>query len=345
MYKLFSIYLISSFFSHFIPCDSLLQNNFYWNSFTKGFKSQARNFFIKRAEKKGIPWNDLKNKYQNPTSFQTIEKHFQNLRNSSILYPSYFLQPFHGYDDGNMNWDAAFENEASTMSISSNYWEDILPKDASQKMRSAFHDSIKEYRKVKYRKVKHRKVKHREVKHHEVKHPKVSNHNISILDVGCSVGISTTFLKEAFSNCHIEGIDLSPYFLAIASFNAGQSKMLSFSHQNAEFTTFQDRRFDLVCSSFLFHELPKTARLAILKEIYRILKHEGTIAILDLNPLILKKKLSKNKLRKLFFESTEPHIFDYYQSDVVEELKTVGFSNVKAIINDPFNSVWLASKK
>ena len=47
MHKLFSIYLISSFFSVFIPCDSLLQNNFYWNSFTKGFKSQARNFFIK----------------------------------------------------------------------------------------------------------------------------------------------------------------------------------------------------------------------------------------------------------------------------------------------------------
>ena len=325
MHKLLSIYLISSFFNVFIPCDSLLQNNFYWNSFTKGFKSQARNFFIKRAEKKGIPWNDLKNKYQNPTSFQTIEKQFQNLRNSSILYPSYFLQPFHGYDDGNMNWDAAFENEASTMSISSNYWEDIIPKDAAQKMRSAFHDSIKEYR--------------------EVKHRKASNHDISILDVGCSVGISTTFLKEAFSNCRIEGIDLSPYFLAIASFNARESKTLSFSHQNAEFTNFQDKRFDLVCSSFLFHELPKTARLAILKEIFRILKPEGTIAILDLNPLILKEKLSKNKLRKLFFESTEPHIFDYYQSDLIKELKSIGFSNVKAIINDPFNSVWLASKK
>ena len=364
MYKLFSIYLVSSFFSVFIPCDSLLQNNFYWNSFTKGFKSQARNFFIKRAEKKGIPWNDLKHKYQNPTSFQTIEKQFQNLRNLSILYPSYFLQPFHGYDDGNMNWDAAFENEASTMSISSNYWEDIIPKDAARRMRSTFHDSIKEYRKVKYRKVKYRKVKYRKVKHRKVKHRKVkqrkvkhrkvkqrkvkhhkvSNHDISILDVGCSVGISTTFLREAFPNCHIEGIDLSPYFLAIASFNARHSKTLSFSHQNAEFTNFQDKKFDLVCSSFLFHELPKTARLAILKEIFRILKPEGTIAILDLNPLILKEKLSKNKLRKLFFESTEPHIFDYYQCDLIEELKTIGFTNVKAITNDPFNSVWLASK-
>jgi ubiquinone/menaquinone biosynthesis C-methylase UbiE len=309
----------SPYFLFFTPCDALLQNNFYWNTFTKGFKSQARNFFIKRAEKKGIPWNNFKNKYQNPKTFQLLEETFKNINNSSMIYPEYFLQPFHGYEDGNMNWDAAFENEASTLSISSNYWNNIEPIDAAIRMRSAFHNSIKDYQ-------------------HD-------NPISSILDVGCSVGISTTFLKKAFPKSHhVEGIDLSPYFLAIASFNEKNSKELCFSHQNAEFTNFKDQTFDLVCSSFLFHELSKTARLGILKEIYRTLQPQGVIAILDLNPSILKEKLSKNQLRKIFFESTEPHIYDYYQSNLVEELESVGFSNIKVSKNDPFNSVWLASK-
>lgn len=321
LYRLFVLCLAvaSPYFLFFTPCDALLQNNFYWNTFTKGFKAQARNFFIKRAEKKGIPWNNFKNKYQNPKTFQLLEEHFETINNSSMIYPEYFTQPFHGYENGNMNWDAAFENEASTLSVSSNYWDDIVPTDAAIRMRSAFHDSIKNYQK---------------------------NYAISsILDVGCSVGISTTFLKEAFPKSHhIEGIDLSPYFLAIASFNGKNSKELSFSHQNAEFTNFKDQTFDLVCSSFLFHELSKTARLGILKEIFRTLQPQGVIAILDLNPSILKEKLSKNQLRKIFFESTEPHIYDYYQSDLLQELESVGFSNSKVSNNDPFNSVWLASK-
>ena len=38
----------------------------------------------------------------------------------------------------------------------------------------------------------------------------------SILDVGCSVGASSHFLRETFPDASILGLDASPYFLAVA---------------------------------------------------------------------------------------------------------------------------------
>lgn len=37
-----------------------------------------------------------------------------------------------------------------------------------------------------------------------------------ILDVGCSTGISSRYLAAAWPQAHVTGIDLSPYFLAVA---------------------------------------------------------------------------------------------------------------------------------
>ena len=35
----------------------------------------------------------------------------EKIENKTLCYPDYYLQPFHGYDDGNLNWEAAQENE------------------------------------------------------------------------------------------------------------------------------------------------------------------------------------------------------------------------------------------
>lgn len=34
-----------------------------------------------------------------------------------IEYPDYFLQPFHAYEEGNLNWLAAYEIEPATYAI------------------------------------------------------------------------------------------------------------------------------------------------------------------------------------------------------------------------------------
>lgn len=33
----------------------------------------------------------------------------EEIEDPSVIYPAYYTVPFHGYDQGNLNWQAAFE--------------------------------------------------------------------------------------------------------------------------------------------------------------------------------------------------------------------------------------------
>ncbi len=299
---------------------SCFHENFYWQTLTGPFKEKARHFFIKRAEQKNIPWTALSQKYRSVQP--ALERIQEGLQNKNLTYPSYFLQPFHGYEDGNMNWDAACENEASTLSISSHYWTNLTVQESALTMRENFLEKLVDR----------------------------SSHVETILDVGCSIGISTDYVTSAFPGAmHIYGVDLSPYFLSIAQWNLNQKNRtlpnVIFSHQNAESLSFSTESIDVVTCCFLFHEVPKNATITILQELKRVLRSGGTLGILDLSPALLKKKLRDNYLRRLFFESTEPHIYDYYQQNITQVLERLGFENVQESKNDPFNAVWLANKE
>lgn len=306
----------------FLQCNKTVAfNQFYWTTFTKPFKEKARTFFIKRAEKKGIPWNQLKNVYQQDENNQKLKQNFDLVYNKSLQYPSYFLKPFHGYEEGNMNWEAAYENSASTLSISSHYWKNTSPEDAAKYMRNEFINAIENFGK--------------------------SKSYETILDIGCSIGKSTEVLEKSFPMAKsIQGVDLSPYFLSVGMFHRNQNSFskIEYSHQNAEKMHFSSNSFDLVSASFLFHEVPRLSTLAILKECLRTLKPGGTIAILDLDPFLLQNRLEKNIIRKIFFESTEPHIYEYYTTNFIDLMKEAGFSNISRIQNDPYNSVWIGKK-
>lgn len=64
----------------------------------------------------------------------------------------------------------------------------------------------------------------------------------------------------------LEGVDLSPYFLAVANFNVRQMNQgrqqplpLRFSHAAAESTGLPDASVDLVSMCLVCHELPRYA--------------------------------------------------------------------------------------
>ena len=317
MYKFYYLFFILGVEAF---CFKPISNNYLWKLLSDPLKENARNFFIKRAEIKGIPWTNLKNKYENKRNFTKINNIYENIVDNSLKYPDYYLQPFHGYDEGNLNWQAATENEAATLSISSYYWKGYSVDDSAKFMRYNFTDRIKNY---------------------------INKDIDNILDLGCSIGISTNFIKDAFGDDkNIYGIDLSPYFISIAEFNElTTDSLLKFSHQNAENLNFNDDNFDLITSCFLFHEVPTIPTRNIFTEVYRTLNKGGCFAILDLNQNELEIKLDKNYLRKLLFESTEPHIYEYYNNNIEYELKRSGFEDIKKFKNDPYNSVWLATKK
>ena len=81
-----------------------------------------------------------------------------------------------------------------------------------------------------------------------------------------------------------------------------------------------------------------------MKELYRILNKNGILAIIDLDPNYLDKVLNQNIFRKWAFESTEPHIYNYYQRDTEMMMQNIGLKHIEKKRNDPLNSLWIGVK-
>ena len=157
--------------------------------------------------------------------------------------------------------------------------------------------------------------------------------------------MSSEYLANSFQDSKVHGIDLSPYFLAIATHRESQNgNGINYLHANAERIPVKDESINMVCMNLMLHEVPYFARMAIFKEIYRILKPDGILAILDLDPNRVRENVEYNPFRKWAFEVTEPHIYDYYQYNMVDSLETSGFNKIAVYKNDPINRLWLGQK-
>lgn len=296
-----------------------------WTFLNDNLKTSARDWFIGRAEKAGVPWRESVKAFDDPYTQMSLDMWKRRLEVPNMDYPNYFLQPFHGYDQGNMEWKAAIEGEAATLSVSSNYWKGISPYVAEEWMRYNVTRHIHEYCKRNHVYV---------------------NQLSDILDLGCSIGISSEFLANTFRKAtQIIGIDLSPFFVAMAAYRADKhGHNIKYIHANAEQVPLRNGSFDMITCNFLLHEVPYDACMNIIKESYRLLKPNGILAIVDLDPDYLKNHLTVNRFRRWAFEVTEPHIYEYYQHDMSLNLANSGFSDIEKMKNDPLNSVWIGKK-
>jgi ubiquinone/menaquinone biosynthesis C-methylase UbiE len=315
-YVIFYTTLLPHVTSLFIPSPNA------WKHANAGIKHIARNWFIKHAEKNGIPWTTIVEKYKDKKVFGACEAWKHVIENKHICYPSYFLQPFHGYEHGNMNWDAAVENEAATTTISANYWKNVDPHISETWLRNNITQIIHTY---------------------------IENENVhvpnTILDLGCSIGISTESLARKFPGSRMIGMDLSPYFLSVASYRSSNSPYrIEYIHANAENIPLETNSVDLIAIQFMLHEVPEIPTYKILNEVFRVLKPKGMITVVDLDPLNLKNLFNGKTFRKWAFEITEPHINDYYKNDMRKVLMKSGFCNIMKYQNDPLNAVWCAVK-
>ena len=308
-----------------------------WYRANLQFKKKARDWFIDRAEKSGIPWNDLSASYQESETFNILRSNMKQLKNACIIdYPRYYIKPFHGYECGNLNWQAAFEGEAATLNIAAGYWPCAGLDEAQLWMRKNTTQTIRDYFTA-----------------YNFENMFFAPNGTSYidpktaLDIGCSIGISTEWLHREFPTTSVSGLDLSPYFLSVAKFRASKyNQNIQYVHENAEVMSFDDNSFSLVTCNYLFHEVPTDATQTILREIYRITEDKGVIAVVDLEPDVLREKENSflTPFRRWMFEITEPHIYSYYQNDMKELLNEAGFKNIVKSKNDPVNSVWLAQK-
>lgn len=266
-------------------------------------KQQARSMIIKRAEKIGVPWRQTVQELQT----QNWDSYWSQVQDSQLTYPEYYLRPFHAYDQGNLSWDAAFEEEVAARAVHASIWPDA-GINGDLKLRKSYHDIIKE---------------------------QVTQEPESILDLACGVGMSSFALQEIYPQANITAVDLSPYFLAVAQYNSQKRNVnINWKHAPAESTGLPDDSFDLVSIFLLFHELPQNVAKQVLREARRVLRPGGYLTIMDMNP----ESENYAKMPPYVFtllKSTEPYLDEYFALDIKQALEETGFQPPTIICNSP----------
>ncbi len=309
-------------------------------------KNRARTMMIKRAESIGVYWPQevakLRSRKDSTEFSADWDNELAQVTHPALVYPDYYTTSFHAYADGNLGWEPAMEVEVAAHAVHARIWPDG-GADGDARLRQSYHEVLKQ---------------------------QIATMPQTILDIGCSVGMSTFALQALYPQAKITGLDLSPYFLAIAQYRSQQrqqeiaqtdnnSRSTKFPymplvsndapqpiwvHAAAESTGLPDQSFDLVSAHLLFHELPKTAAIAILNEARRLLRPGGYFTLMDMNPHSeIYAKMPPYILTLL--KSTEPYLDQYFSLDISQALIDAGFSQPTITCNTPRHRTVVARVK
>ncbi|KAL4858410.1 Malonyl-[acyl-carrier protein] O-methyltransferase [Chlorella vulgaris] len=285
-------------------------------------KFGARQTLKGSAQKAGVPWTETVRDLEQSEVYQIK----QEIEDQSLQYPDYYTQSFHGYDEGNLNWLAAFEVEPASEVMALRVWrkETLTPLQAQTRLRKAIFKEIRTFQEANNLREAH-----------------------DIIDIGCSVGVSTRWLAAEWPRAQVTGLDLSPHFLAVAELRerqlgggAGQRQRIHYLHANMESSGLPDASFDLIAAQYVVHECPAHAIEGLVRECRRLLRPGGTLALCDLNP---RSKVIQGLPPVLFtlMKSTEPHSDEYYQFDIEGCMRDNGLQAVNTVECNPRHRVVL----
>ena len=263
-------------------------------------KHQARDMMMKRAEKIGVHWRQE----VQALLARNWDAELLSVQNPDLVYPKYYLTSFHAYEQGNMGWEAATEVEVAARTVHAGIWPEA-GAEGDAKLRASYHAIIK---------------------------AQIASSPQDIVDLGCSVGMSTFALGEVYPEAKMTGVDLSPYFLAVAQYRSQQRESEFFNqksptwvHAAAESTGLPAAAFDLVSMCLVCHELPQKATREIFREARRLLRVGGHLTIMDMNPQSeVYAKMPPYILTLL--KSTEPYLDQYFGLDIEQALVDSGFA-------------------
>ncbi len=151
-----------------------------------------------------------------------------------------------------------------------------------------------------------------------------------ILDIGCGTATLSLMMEIAFHDACITGLDGDAKILAIAKHKVKQThSKVKFVQAMSYQIPVSSNLFDVVTSSLMLHHLTSDEKLKTLKEVYRVLQPNGTIAIADWG------KPSNFLMRFVFyivqfldrFKTTDDNV----QGKIPQHLVTAGFQEVKEI--------------
>ena len=278
---------------------------------------QARQLIIRTAERSGIPWRARREELR-----QAAVPLLESSTTTGVTPPAYYRARFHAYEQGNLCWQAAAEAEQATDAMALRVWpdDDLTPAQAQTRLRDAIHAAFQ---------------------------PLLQDPIRRVVDLGCSVGVSTQALAiwlnqradaAGFDRPTVIGLDLSPDMLAVARVRDSQGLVAEWCHGAAESTGFESGSVDLISLQFVCHELPQQATHAVLAEAGRLLRPGGVLVMVDQDP-------ASSVLQRLpapvatLLKSTEPYIEPYFALDMPAALQQAGFRDQSIRACDPRHRV------
>jgi ubiquinone/menaquinone biosynthesis C-methylase UbiE len=263
-------------------------------------KTRARKMIVERAKSIGVNWEENINQLKN----HDWQVEMAEVENKNCDYPPYYLTSFHAYENGNLNWQAAWELESAAYSVHSTIFSKDPSIEGDRTLRASYH---------------------------QVLQAEIDDRPQKILDIGCGVGLSTFALQETYPESEVSGLDLSPHFLAVAKYQSQQKgKNIHWLHAPAETSNLTPQSLDLVSAFLLFHELPQSAAQDILTHAYQLLNSGGYFTMMDMNP---RSEVYQKMPRYVFtlLKSTEPYLDQYFSLDIESLLTSIGFETPQVI--------------
>ncbi len=216
-----------------------------------------------------------------------MRKNFQ-----SSKYPDYYLQNFHYQTDG---WLSAKSARLYDYQVESLF---IGTADAMRRQVLPFFTKwVKDVRS-------------------EGVEPKV-------LDVATGTGRFASFIMDNFRSLHLDVLDLSPFYLAEAKKILEKYDSVGYVEAAAETTGLADASYDAITCVYLFHELPREVRKAVLAEWMRVLKPGGKIFFVD---SAQEGEVPYERVLEGFTViAHEPYYMDYTQNELGSLFTEAGF--------------------
>ena len=244
------------------------------------------------------------------------KKEYQRFDDSidRVGYPDYYLQNFHYQTDGYLS------------DMSANLYDlqvEILFNGAADAMRRRILAPLKQGLKA---------------------FAAVPPRQIKILDVACGTGRTLRMLRGTFPKASLYGTDLSPAYLRKANQLLSEitGELPQLLQANAEKLPYLDNYFHGLSSVFLFHELPASARQAVIDEAFRVLQPGGVFVICDSIQALDSPDFQEmmNNFPAIFHE---PYYRHYTTDDLEARLSKAGFINLQ-VENHFVSKYWTAYK-